>query len=518
MLSVPPALVPRSMSPSAEPTLSALLDTLPQATLVLDSTGLVQVASHSACARLGRSADALNQLPFVDMVHDDDRQLIQQSLLGCAAKGGTMPLEFRLIQPDQQYSVVRWTLRPCNPSPEGGVWLVLTPEAADSPEQRREFLSHAGHEMRNPLSSILAFAEALQEGVNGPLNPAQSASLQAIRENVQRQLELINQFVELGHLEANAVQLEQASVRLTDVLDQAMAAAKDMARSRSIRIKTDLRPPTAEMNADSKRLAQIVSEILVIGTISCPVGGELQLDLALANADAVLDIRMQGGLATTGFVLNCQPVLMDEPARKALARVRKLRPIGFALLEGLVKLHRGSFSFQASTDGGMGIRVLLNLNPNGKPTNRTLPLEPHPMTDVPLTGGPMGEAVPSPLVLLADDQPALSAITRDYLESVGLRVEVAFDGQEAVHKTFQLRPDLIMMDVQMPVMDGLEAIRLIRQCSDPRLAQVPIISLSGLAVAGDMEKCLSAGATAYLAKPFGVQQLHRAIRSLIAIP
>jgi CheY-like chemotaxis protein len=124
----------------------------------------------------------------------------------------------------------------------------------------------------------------------------------------------------------------------------------------------------------------------------------------------------------------------------------------------------------------------------------------------------------SPLILLADDQPALSAITRDYLESVGMRVEVAFDGQEALQKATALLPDLIMMDVQMPVMDGLEAIRQIRQSAEPRLREVPIICLSGLAVAGDMEKCIAAGATAYLAKPFGVQQLQRAIRSFLPLP
>ena len=94
----------------------------------------------------------------------------------------------------------------------------------------------------------------------------------------------------------------------------------------------------------------------------------------------------------------------------------------------------------------------------------------------------------------------------------------AVNGRDAVEQAITLQADVVIMDIAMPVMDGLEAIRQIRQSSEPRLREVPIICLSGLAVAGDMEKCLAAGATSYLAKPFGVQQLQRAIRSFLPLP
>jgi CheY-like chemotaxis protein len=318
-------------------------------------------------------------------------------------------------------------------------------------------------------------------------------------------------------LEARAVRLDHSTCKLVDVVENAAEIVKEVARSRSIELRTEVNPADAVANADAKRLGQIITEMLAIGAISCPVGSELQLDLECWTS-SVLEIMLRGGPATSEFVLAREQAAVTESARKAMARVRRLRPIGFALLEELVKLHRGSLSFQASAEGGMGIWVQLSLELGSKLTRpKTAPLvRRNPRTEPLFT--PATISTNSPLVLLADDQPALSSITRDYLESIGLRVEVAFDGQEAVNKTFQLRPDLIMMDVQMPVMDGLEAIRRIRQCSEMKLAQVPIISLSGLAVSGDMEKCLSAGATSYLAKPFGVQQLHRAIRDFISMP
>jgi len=121
-------------------------------------------------------------------------------------------------------------------------------------------------------------------------------------------------------------------------------------------------------------------------------------------------------------------------------------------------------------------------------------------------------------ILLADDQPTLIAVTRNYLESLGFQVITACDGQEAIHQAFTHRPDLIIMDVRMPVLDGLSAIRQIRESPDPQIRAVPIISLSGLSGIADKEKCLAAGATFYLNKPFGVREIDRIIADYLQPP
>ena len=112
-----------------------------------------------------------------------------------------------------------------------------------------------------------------------------------------------------------------------------------------------------------------------------------------------------------------------------------------------------------------------------------------------------------PTILIADDQPALLTVTRNYFESLGFQVITARDGSEAVHQACTLQPDLILMDVRMPVVDGLTAIRQIRAAADPKMRAIPIVSLSGHAGGADKEKCLAAGATAYLTKPFGIREL-----------
>lgn len=495
-----------------------LLNHLQEPVISLDSHGLLLTINPAALALTGAAPDATGRQHLWDLASPEEQTALRHRLLDRSQPALPTFIEFRPAHPTGSPPLLRWSLYRCTVPDTGRVLTLLTTDPRPTSEQRREFLSHAGHELRNPLSSILAFAEALQEGVHGPLNTDQVASLHAIRENVQRQLELINQFVELGHLEGGNATLTPAPVPLDTILQNALTSVRELAQGRSSQISTHISPPQAIIDADARRVIQIVSEVLAIGVISSPTGAELRLDLAAPPAPgAVLRLTLVGGPPNHGFAFTGSPNGMDATSSKALARVHKLRPIGHALLVALVKLHQGTFSYQATEDGSMGMLITLPLSPQVE-NSQGQPYTP-PQPDEPV-GWPTPEqdTTVAPLVLLADDQPALSSITRDYLESIGLRVEVAYDGQEAVTKTLALQPDLIMMDVQMPVMDGLEAIRQIRQSSVPRIAQVPIISLSGLAIAGDMEKCISAGATAYLAKPFGVQQLQRAIREFIALP
>jgi CheY-like chemotaxis protein len=117
--------------------------------------------------------------------------------------------------------------------------------------------------------------------------------------------------------------------------------------------------------------------------------------------------------------------------------------------------------------------------------------------------------------LLAEDNEANVETLSGYLEVKGYRVMVAHDGREALELAQQERPDVILMDIQMPGMDGLEAMRHIRR--DGRLAGVPIIALTALAMPGDRETCLAAGANAYLSKPVNLKGLVEAIELYLAI-
>jgi CheY-like chemotaxis protein len=124
------------------------------------------------------------------------------------------------------------------------------------------------------------------------------------------------------------------------------------------------------------------------------------------------------------------------------------------------------------------------------------------------------EEIISPLILLAEDNEANIATFFSYLRAKGYRILLATDGQQAIDLAKAHHPDLILMDIQMPVMDGLEAIKQIR--IDPNLVDIPIIALTALAMADDRERCLTAGANDYLAKPVKLRELFLSIQKLLS--
>ena len=122
------------------------------------------------------------------------------------------------------------------------------------------------------------------------------------------------------------------------------------------------------------------------------------------------------------------------------------------------------------------------------------------------------EAHSQDLILLVEDNETNVVATTDYLQSCGYHILFAADGETAVAKTEAVAPSLILMDIQMAGLDGLSAIRQIRASAKPQIAQIPIIALTALAMPGDRQRCLDAGANAYFSKPVGLRQLADEIR------
>jgi CheY-like chemotaxis protein len=192
--------------------------------------------------------------------------------------------------------------------------------------------------------------------------------------------------------------------------------------------------------------------------------------------------------------------------------------LGLALVRQIAELHGGDISVRSELDQGSCFTLRI-------PNHFCSVLESEPLSQIPdqtFSGTPIGStiipAIPadwarSPLILLAEDNAANVEMIASYLESQCYRLILAGDGQAAIDLTKAQRPDLILMDIQMPDVDGLEAIRQIREQRE--LAHIPIIALTALAMSGDQEKCLQVGATEYLPKPVKLKQLASVIQQLL---
>jgi len=361
--------------------------------------------------------------------------------------------------------------------------------------EKNEFLGNMGHELRNPLANIIAQAETLQEGIYGPMEKAQKMAVTAIQDSARQLLQLIADMVDLGKIEAGASSLTQTACMVSEKCAGSVAALAGLAHSRSIQIITEVQPPSLGVLADGHRLQQIITEMLSVAVLSMHTGGQLRFHITYD--EGALQLQTQGSVGQ----------LPSEPAL-ILNRLGKVKPIGLALLQQLVQLHGGSFELSEATGQQVCITIRLPLSRSSAAVPAQEQALPEPAVS---NEAPLPASSRQPTILIADDQPALIAVTRNYLESVGFQVITARDGSEAIQQACTLQPDLILMDVRMPVVDGLSAIRQIRASTDPKTRGIAIVSLSGHSSAADKEKCLAAGATAYLNKPFGVRELDRII-------
>jgi CheY-like chemotaxis protein len=237
-----------------------------------------------------------------------------------------------------------------------------------------------------------------------------------------------------------------------------------------------------------------------------PPGGTVGLEVA-GNVDqeritfTVWDTGI--GIAETDYARLFQPFTQVDGR---LSRRYGGVGLGLSLVRRLVDLHGGSITLESTP--GVGSRFIIGLPWPAADATAAY----HAPESAPLA---RGWATP-PHVVIADDHELTLTVYRDLLIHEGCHVVVARTGEEAVAQVRATFPDVVVLDMQMPELDGREAIRRIR--SDPAVAGVPIIALTALAMPGDRERCLAAGATAYLAKPVGLRTLVATITAVLPLP
>jgi CheY-like chemotaxis protein len=383
--------------------------------------------------------------------------------------------------------------------------------------ERSTFLSRAGHEIRNPLSNILALVEGIQDGIYGDIGLRQSEALGTISENAQRLLTLVNGFLDAEKIQAGTIALQPDSFALQDLVERAAKHIRPAAEVRSLEVQYSSTPNGTTAEGDSKRLQQIMIELLGCVVVSVPSKGKVHLNVSADASQRSLTINAWGGSA--GITTSAVDEATSSPV--AMERLRKLKGIGIALVERLLSLHGGgSLDARELPGNGLLVKAVIPLTfvaadgmADEHADEKTAGAYDSPdSTDTDTAGHASG----SPLILLVDDEDVLRNITHDYLESVGYRVMAATNGKEALDLANVETPDLVIMDMLMPIMDGMEALQKMRLSDRPALAHVPIIAMSGLAVPAERDRCMAAGADACLVKPFGIKQLEMAMNQFLA--
>ena len=384
-----------------------------------------------------------------------------------------------------------------------------------------EFLASMSHEFRTPLNAILGITEGLQGGIYGSVNSDQIGALQTLERSGFHLLDLINDILDVARIESGQLQLNRTPTPIQALCKSCVGFIEQLALKKHLHLALNLAPHLPKVDIDERRMRQVLLNLLNNAVKFTPEDGRITLEVnyqapALAESNfspTLTPGRLQITVTDTGIGIAphhlnqlFQPFVQID---SALNRQHTGTGLGLTLVQRIVELHGGQVSVTSQVGAGSCFTVELPCTPSTALQDR--PNRLHRMClDANLSLPPM-----QPLILLAEDNEATVKTVSRYLSAKGYRVVVATSGEEAVALAQSKHPDLILMDIQMPGIDGLEATQRLR--GDPDLAEVPIIAVTALAMAGDRERCLAAGVNAYFSKPIKFQKLVATIQHLTRV-
>jgi signal transduction histidine kinase len=396
---------------------------------------------------------------------------------------------------------------------------VTNQELIRATQRKDEFLAAMSHELRTPLNAILGMSEALQEEVFGPLNERQIKSLRTIKRSGRHLLSLITDILDVSKIEAGKLELDITTTVVRDLCNSSLVFVKQQAFDKHIQLDVDIPPTVGNIAVDERRMRQVLINLLSNAVKFTPNGGHITLSVTRQEQEdsedgsswiefAVTDTGM--GIDSADQVKLFQPFVQLD---SSLNRRHAGTGLGLTLVKQIVELHGGKIHLESKLHHGSCFTVHLPkiCLLSDQDTCSLMPFD--GLASYPLQ---IDREIPkASLILLAEDNEANISTFSSYLTAKGYRMILAENGQEAIDLAQSERPDLILMDIQMPNMDGLEAISQIRQ--NPQLIKTPIIALTALVMAGDRERCLAVGANDYLAKPVQLRQLNLKIQELLEL-
>ncbi|MCB9136488.1 MAG: response regulator [Anaerolineales bacterium] len=375
-------------------------------------------------------------------------------------------------------------------------------------QTKNEFLANMSHELRTPLNGILGLSELLLTNVRGPLNEKQQVYVNNIDASGRHLLSLINDILDLSKIEAGKLEVHKECISISEVCQTSLSFIKQSAIKKAIVIEYVADPLVTSIDADMRRLKQILVNLLGNAVKFTPPHGKIILNVKADPEQYMVDFSITDngiGISAEDLSRLFTPFTQVD---SSLTRQYEGTGLGLTLVKNLVELQGGSVRVQSEPGKGSTFIVSLPRKMDNAMGKKAL-LESE-KSDTPTIQPEVQKS--SSTILLAEDNEVNAMMVGDYLELRGYTVIYATNGREAIQKAHEYLPNLILLDIHMPIMDGLEAIRRLR--GEPQFVNTPIIALTALAMTGDRERCLEAGATEYVSKPVNLKQLAGLITTL----
>ena len=368
------------------------------------------------------------------------------------------------------------------------------------------FLASMSHELRTPLTGILGAAELLRVGAHGPLNDRQLKSLGFLEEAGRHLLSLLSDILDLARIGAERLSLSADSCSLGEVCESALAIVREEAKRKGIALAFHGPADPVRFVGDARRVRQVLVNLLSNGVKFTPPGGSVELSASGDEeaGEVRLEVRDTGpGIAPEDLPKLFQPFTQLDTR---LAREHAGTGLGLALVRNLAELHGGRADVESEPGRGSRFRVAL-------PWRRPAPRGSGSHASARENREPEGPRGIKARILLVEDDDANRTILGEFFRMRGFSVDEAASGIEALALASSSPHDLVVLDIQLPGMDGLEVLARLRATGK---TIPPVLALTALAMEGDRERILAAGADAYLSKPASLAVLGKEIDRLLA--
>ncbi|CAN1210861.1 hypothetical protein TUMEXPCC7403_11725 [Tumidithrix helvetica PCC 7403] len=386
---------------------------------------------------------------------------------------------------------------------------------------KSEFLANMSHELRTPLNAILGISETLLDNVHGELNSKQQNALSHIENSGNHLLSLITEILDLARIESGKIEIQIGATSIPELIDSSIRLVQQLAEQKNIQLESRITSNIDSVKIDKLRTLQILINLLNNAIKFTPAGGRVTLTVDVNESDR----RLQFQVIDTGIGISPENIQkLFQPffqVDSQLNRQYEGTGLGLALAKRLLEIQNGRIDVTSKLGEGSCFTVTLPYEPSLEiipPFLSTSQIEADLSQEKPeaiLQSLVDNTPETKPLILLAEDNEENIYIFSVYLTHQGYELITAKNGIEAIDLAIAHRPSVILMDIQMPGINGIEAIAQIRRI--PELADVPIVALTALAMVGDREKCLEAGATEYLAKPIELKKLHKTIQQILKL-
>ncbi len=483
------------------------------------ASGRLQV-SPQVCRMLGATpGKTVRRHGVLRLVHPDDRAELFHTFARAAARAKAFELEVRARLPNGEARILALTGEPTlseagtqrlfgivqditeRAKAEFAAQKALTEKlsAESANEAKSAFLANMSHEIRTPLTAIIGFAENLLE--EDTLGPTQRASIHTIVENGRHLLHVINEILDLSKIESGRLEVEILPTPVLEVIADVESLIGMMARDKGLRWEVEYDYPfPRQIQTDPTRLKQILLN-LCSNAVKFTERGSLRLRVGCdRSAGQLLLSVVDTGI---GIAEENLPRLFAPFTQADASTTRRFGGTGLGLYisRQLAEMLGGGIEIKSVL--GLGTRVYVRIA-TGAVADDDWVTGPG---DVVAAGRPAAAVEARALggrVLLAEDSPDNQRLVTLYVEKTGAEIRVVNNGRSAVEEALAGDFDLVLMDMQMPLMDGIEATRILRQAGYPR----PIVALTANAFKEDRERCAQAGCDDFLTKPIDRDAFH----------